>query len=168
MGSAEVQRDGTIRLEGLTVTVRQAQAELQNGRLSDQASKSATGVRSFSFSAELFDAVTHHRAQFAAPDRDGHVFVGPQGGQLRRSNFQTTGSRPGRLRGTGGLHFHDLRHMGTTVASTAGATSPDALAAQLLILHEGACIANSMHSVDEAARRAEQTAAILIKQALAR
>ncbi|WP_051816381.1 hypothetical protein [Streptomyces sp. NRRL WC-3744] len=30
----------------------------------------------------------HHLEHFAAPGRDGHVFVGPQGGQLRRSNFR--------------------------------------------------------------------------------
>ncbi|WP_256727389.1 TetR/AcrR family transcriptional regulator [Streptomyces acidiscabies] len=54
------------------------------------------------------------------------------------------------------------------LAAEAGAESPDVLAAQLLILHEGACIANSMRSVDDAARHAEQAAAILIEQALAR
>ncbi|GGV68776.1 hypothetical protein GCM10010261_62830 [Streptomyces pilosus] len=38
--------------------------------------------------ASRLDAVTHHLEHFAAPGRDGHVFVGPQGGQLRRSNFR--------------------------------------------------------------------------------
>lgn len=37
-------------------------AELQDGRLFDRAPKSASGVRSVSFPAELLDAVTHHRA----------------------------------------------------------------------------------------------------------
>ncbi len=53
--------------------MRRAQAELQDGRLFDKAPKSAAGVRSVSFPAEL--------------------------------------------------HFHDLRHTGNTLASTAGAST---------------------------------------------
>lgn len=87
-GEPAALRRRDIDLEGLTVTVRRAQAELQIGRLFDKAPKSAAGVRSVSFPAELLDAVTHHLEQFAAPGRDRHVFVGPQGGQLRRSNFR--------------------------------------------------------------------------------
>ncbi|MGW3647948.1 TetR/AcrR family transcriptional regulator [Streptomyces sp. NPDC000878] len=54
------------------------------------------------------------------------------------------------------------------LAAEAGIRSPDALAAQLLILHDGACIANSMGSVDEAARRAEEMATVLIERARTR
>jgi len=52
------------------------------------------------------------------------------------------------------------------LATEARAEDPEALAAQLLILHEGACIANSMKSVDQAADRAEQMAAVLIERSL--
>ena len=38
--------------------------------------------------ASRLHAVTHHLEHFAAPGSDGHVFVGSQGGQLRRSNFR--------------------------------------------------------------------------------
>ncbi|MFI6492319.1 tyrosine-type recombinase/integrase [Streptomyces sp. NPDC050564] len=52
----------------------------------------------------------------------GHVCVEPQGGQLRRSNFRddrvTARKAAG---GTSELHFHNLRHTGKTLASTAGA-----------------------------------------------
>lgn len=85
-GKLAALRRRDVDLEALTVTVRRAQAELQDGRLFDKAPKSEAGVRSVSFSAELLDAVMHHLEHFAAPGRDGHVFVGPQGGQLRRSN----------------------------------------------------------------------------------
>ncbi|MFJ6560755.1 hypothetical protein ACIQMV_12880 [Streptomyces sp. NPDC091412] len=60
----------------------------QTGRLFDKAPKAVAGVRAVSFPAELLAEVTRHLEQFAAPGRDGHVFVGPQGGQLRRSNFR--------------------------------------------------------------------------------
>jgi integrase len=113
-----------VDLEGLTVTVRRAQAELQDGRLFDKAPKSAAGVRSVSFLAELLDAVTHHLEQFAAPGREGHVFVGLQGGQLRRSNFRDDWVKARKAAGvTAELHFHDLRHTGNTPASTAGAST---------------------------------------------
>lgn len=51
-------------------------------------------------------------------------------------------------------------------AVEAHAPDPDSLASQLLILHEGACIANSMGSVKDAAQRARQMAAVLIDAAL--
>ncbi|MFG2603932.1 tyrosine-type recombinase/integrase [Streptomyces sp. NPDC048514] len=60
----------------------------------------------------------------AAPGRDGHVFVGPQGGQLRRSNFRDDWGKAREDAGiTAELHFHDLRHTGNTLASTAGSST---------------------------------------------
>ncbi|MFE2425068.1 TetR/AcrR family transcriptional regulator [Streptomyces hokutonensis] len=51
-------------------------------------------------------------------------------------------------------------------AVQAHAKDPASLACQLLILHEGACIADFMRSVDQAIDRAEQMAAVLIQQSL--
>ncbi|XMA37437.1 tyrosine-type recombinase/integrase [Streptomyces albogriseolus] len=60
----------------------------------------------------------------AAPGRDGYVFVGPQVGQLRRSNFRDDWVKARKAAGiTAGPHFHDLRHTGNTLASTAGAST---------------------------------------------
>ncbi|PJM93084.1 tyrosine-type recombinase/integrase [Streptomyces sp. CB01373] len=123
-GELAALRRRDIDLESLTVTVRRAQAEMQTGRLFDKAPKSAAGVRAVSFPAELLDEVTRHLEQFAAPGRDGHVFVGPQGEQLRRSNFRDDWVRARKAAGvTAELHFHDLRHTGNTLASTAGAST---------------------------------------------
>lgn len=123
-GEPAALRRRDIDLEGLTVTVRRAQAELQDGRLFDKAPKSPAGVRSVSFPAELLDTVTHHLEHFAAAGRDGHVFVGPQGGQPRRSNFRDAWGKALKAAGvTAELHFHDLRHRGNTPASTAGAST---------------------------------------------
>ncbi|WP_392676259.1 tyrosine-type recombinase/integrase [Streptomyces sp. LN785] len=50
--------------------------------------------------------------------------VGPQGGQLRRSNFRDDWVKARKDAGvTAELHFHDLRHTGNTLASTAGAST---------------------------------------------
>ncbi|MEU1553958.1 tyrosine-type recombinase/integrase [Streptomyces scabiei] len=113
-----------IDLEGLTVRVRRAQAELQSGRLFDMAPKSAAGVRTVSLPAELLGEVTRHLEQFAVPGREGHAFVGPQVGQLRRNNFRADWVKARKAAGvTSERHFHDLRHTGNTPASTAGAST---------------------------------------------
>lgn len=123
-GELAALRRKDIDLEARTVTVRCAQAELQDGRLFDKAPKSAAGVRSVSFPAELLDGIAVHLEHFAALGREGHVFVGPQGGQLRRSNFRDDWITARKAAGvTAELHFHDLRHTGNTLASTAGAST---------------------------------------------
>ncbi|MFI2123416.1 tyrosine-type recombinase/integrase [Streptomyces sp. NPDC020299] len=123
-GELAALRRRDIDLKDMTVSIRRSQAELQDGRLFDKAPKSAAGVRAISFPAELLDDVTRHLEQFAAPGRDGHVFVGPRGGQLRRSNFRDDWVSARKAAGvTSELHFHDLRHTGNTLASTAGAST---------------------------------------------
>ncbi|MFI6493429.1 tyrosine-type recombinase/integrase [Streptomyces sp. NPDC050564] len=77
-----------------------------------------------SFPAELVDEIRHHLAQYSGPGQEGHVFVGPQGGQLRRSNFRDDWIKARKAAGVAAeLHFHDLRHTGNTLASTAGAST---------------------------------------------
>lgn len=104
------------------VLVRRAQSELQDGRLSDKAPKSAAGVRPVAFPAELVPDVAHHLEHFAGAGQDGHVFRGPLGGLLRRSNFRDDWTAARDKAGVhAGVHFHDLRHTGNTLASSAGA-----------------------------------------------
>ncbi|MDX2931675.1 TetR/AcrR family transcriptional regulator [Streptomyces ipomoeae] len=52
------------------------------------------------------------------------------------------------------------------LATEAGAEDPAGLAAQVLILHEGACVADSMRSLDQAVDRAELMARILVERSL--
>ena len=56
------------------------------------------------------------------PEPRALVFTGPQGAQLRRSNFARAWSRATAAAGLPGFHFHDLRHTGNTLAGEAGAT----------------------------------------------
>ncbi len=106
------------------IRVWRAQAEMQNGHLTDKAPKSAAGVRPISFPDEILPDVVRHLELFAAPGPDAHVFVGPHGGRLRRSNFRAVWVAARDKAGvTGELHFHDLRHTGNTLASSAGAST---------------------------------------------
>jgi integrase len=58
---------------------------------------------------------------------DSLVFTGSRGGVLRRSNFRRTvkWSQAVEAIGVPGLHFHDLRHTGNSLAAAAGASLRD-------------------------------------------
>lgn len=102
-----------------TLMVRRSQAEMQNGALIDKAPKSDAGVRPVAFPTELLQDVKVHLDAYAGPGRDGHVFRGPQGGQLRRSNFRDDWIKAKKKAGvTVDAHFHDLRHTGNTLAAS--------------------------------------------------
>lgn len=77
-----------IDVTGRVVLVQRAQAEMQDGKLFDKAPQSAAGVRPVGFPDEILAEVSVHLEHYAGAGRDGHVFLGPQGGQLRRSNFR--------------------------------------------------------------------------------
>jgi integrase len=48
--------------------------------------------------------------------------IGSKGGQLRRSNFRLIWTEARNAIGLPGLHFHDLRHTGNTMAAGQGAS----------------------------------------------
>lgn len=99
--------------------VRRSQAEMQTGALFDKAPKSDAGIRPVAFPSELLPDVQRHLDTYAGPGRDGHVFLGPRGGQLRRSNFRDDWIRARSTAGiTADVHFHDLRHTGNTLAAS--------------------------------------------------
>ena len=69
-----------------------------------------------------------HLDRFAQPGGRGLVFVGPKGAPLRRSNFRPTWNAACTAAGAPGLHFHDLRHTGGTLAAASGATIKELMA----------------------------------------
>jgi len=58
-----------------------------------------------------------HLDEWSQAGPDGRVFVGPQGATPKRGNFQVTWSKAVEKAGVPGLHFHDLRHTGNTLAA---------------------------------------------------
>ncbi|MFI5631401.1 tyrosine-type recombinase/integrase [Streptomyces sp. NPDC051664] len=112
-----------IDTAGRVVLVQRAQAEMQDGKLFDKAPKSAAGVRPVAFPDEILADVIEHLERYAGAGRDGHVFLGPQGGQLRRSNFRDDWIKARKDAGIAAdVHFHDLRHTGNTLAAAGAST----------------------------------------------
>ena len=93
----------------------------QRGRLA--AASSASPARSSRRYASVLSI-------FVKPERSTLVFPGAMGGPLRRSNFNKMSAWPYAVRSVGaeGLHVHDLRHTGNTVAASGGAGIKDLMA----------------------------------------
>ncbi|WP_344265467.1 hypothetical protein [Actinomadura napierensis] len=71
---------------------------------------------------EIVPDLQAHLDEFAEDGPDGRVFVGPRGGPLRRSGFRRIWNKVRADVGLPDLHFHDLRHVGNTLAATTGAS----------------------------------------------
>jgi integrase len=104
------------------IRVEAAVAELATGALVTGPPKSTAGIRWVSIPLFLLPDVVDHLEAFTGSGVDSLVFTGPKGAQLRRSNFTRQWSNALKAAGLIGIHFHDLRHTGNTLASEAGAS----------------------------------------------
>jgi len=111
-----------IDLDACVVRVSVSTAETDDGRLVDDDPKSRAGIRTVSFPREIVPELRWHLECFAQVDDRGLVFIGPLGGRLRRKNFRKFWIRARDSVGLPGLHFHDLRHTGNTMAAAQGAS----------------------------------------------
>lgn len=87
-------RRENLDLETCEVRVVETVAELDAGGLLPETPKSRAGQRTVAFPAELVPELRWHMERFAEPGPRGAVFVGPQGGRLRRSNFYAIREAP--------------------------------------------------------------------------
>jgi integrase len=104
------------------VRVEVSVAELGDGSLVTGPPKSLAGVRWVSIPVFLLPDVVEHLDQFTGTAEDCLVFTGPKGAQLRRSNFSRQWRKALEAARLVGIHFHDLRHTGNTLAGEAGAS----------------------------------------------
>ena len=67
----------------------------------------------------LVAPLADHLAEFVLPEPTALVFTGPKGAPIRRSNFNPLVGWLEAVEAIGapGLHFHDLRHTGNTLAA---------------------------------------------------
>ncbi|MBO0822246.1 MAG: site-specific integrase [Actinobacteria bacterium] len=121
-------RRENIDLDACVVRVRETTAELDSGGLVPDTPKSRAGRRTVSFPPELVPELGCHLDRFAGPGERSLVFTGTKGAPLRRSNFRPIWNAATEDAGVPGLHFHDLRHVGGTLAAATGASHKELMA----------------------------------------
>ncbi|MET7462435.1 site-specific integrase [Nonomuraea sp. NPDC005501] len=126
-GEVAALRRMDLDLTARTVSVRQQHVELDTGELLVGPPKSRAGVRTVAIPEAITPALRDHLDQYTSPEPDALIFTGSRGGTLRRSNFRRAAKWDENTRKIGfpGLHFHDLRHTGNTIAAGSGASLKD-------------------------------------------
>ncbi len=114
-GEAMALRRRHVDLQRRTVRVESSVSEVA-GALVLGPPKTAAGVRTVAIPDAILDDLRAHLRTYAEPGADGRVFTGPKGATIRRSNWHTVWRRACLTVGIEGLHFHDLRHTGNTLA----------------------------------------------------
>jgi integrase len=118
---AALRRDD-IDLDRCSVQVARSLVQMNDGKLFEDEPKSRAGRRVVSFPREIAPELRWHLDRIVEPGRDSLVFVGPKGGRLRRSNFNFIWAKARDATDLSGLHLHDLRHTGNTMAAATGAS----------------------------------------------
>jgi integrase len=112
-----------------TVRVRHAFVEVSGGGVEFGPPKSRAGLRTVSIPPVILPILIEHLVAFVPDDPEALVFAGPSVRRpaLRRNNFRKLVKWPEAVAklGVPGLHFHDLRHTGNTLAAGTGASTRD-------------------------------------------
>lgn len=125
-GEAIALRRCDLDLVVRTVSIRRQYVEA-NGYLMIAPPKSRAGVRTVAFPATLVPELRDHLDAYVGLDSTALVFTGQRGGVLRRGNFRKASGWSDAVAAIAmpGLHFHDLRHTGNTLAAQAGVSLAD-------------------------------------------
>ncbi|WFE25764.1 tyrosine-type recombinase/integrase [Solwaraspora sp. WMMD791] len=113
-----------------TVRIRQAYTEQRGVGLVLGPPKSRAGRRTVSLPPVVVSAMREHLAAEVDDNPDAFVFTTESGRPIWRGNFnKLSGWRAAVAKvGQPGLHFHDLRHTGNTLAARTGASTRDLMA----------------------------------------
>ena len=118
-------RRRNMDLDRGTVTVVEQIGFLASGEMVIGPPKSDAGRRVVSIPASVIPEIRDHLDRFVGEGPDEFVFRGAKGALPRRSNWSVLWRRVTVAAGVPGLHFHDLRHTGNTLAASTGASTKD-------------------------------------------
>mgnify|MGYP001309596451 CR=1 FL=1 len=90
--------------------------------------KTRAGIRDVAIPPHLLPAVRRHLDQFTEPGKEALLFPNADGENLRPSAFQPPWWKARAAIGRDDLHYHDLRHVGLTMAAQVGATVRELMA----------------------------------------
>ncbi|WP_203665082.1 site-specific integrase, partial [Actinocatenispora rupis] len=116
-------RVADVDLEHGTITVRKNRVELlESGEAFDDDPKTDAGKRTVVIPPHVLPFLVEHMQNWAGKDR---VFVGRTGQPMRGDAIRQAFTRARTKVGMEHLTFHDMRHTGSTLAASAGATLAD-------------------------------------------
>ncbi|HEX3733063.1 MAG TPA: site-specific integrase [Mycobacteriales bacterium] len=129
-GEAGALQHCDLDVEVGTVRVRQAFTEQVGKGMVLGPPKFRAGIRTVSIPAGILPPLREHLAQYVDSEATALVFTGPTGAPLRRGNFNRLVKWAEAVAkiGAPGLHFHDLRHTGNTLAAQTEVSTRDLMA----------------------------------------
>lgn len=119
-----------INIGAQTVRIRHAFTEQRGKGLVIGPPKSRAGLRTVALPKAIIPAMDDHLAKYVGAAANALVFTTESGKPILRGNFNkmTQWSESAAAVGMPGLHFHDLRHTGNTLASNTGTSLRDLMA----------------------------------------
>lgn len=129
-GEAIALRRRDVDLVDGAVHVRQAFSELAEQGMVLGPPKSRAGRRTVAIPKSVISIIRDHLDEYVPNTPDAFIFTGPKGAVIRRGNFNKLIGWPEAVAKIErpGLHFHDLRHTGNTLAARSGASTRDLMA----------------------------------------
>jgi integrase len=112
-----------LDLDAKTVRVVRQLTEVRGRGIEFGPPKSKAGRRTVPIPPLIIPVIRWHLSCFAQDGDEGLVFTSPRGYPLRNSQFRQRIWLPAlKAAGLTGIHFHDLRHTGNTLAASTGAS----------------------------------------------
>lgn len=119
-----------LDLESGTVHVRQQFIEVRGEGMQLSPPKSRAGVRLIALPTAILPQLEEHVATYVAEPADALIFTGEEGRAIWRGTFNKLVSWKDAVAAVGrpGLHLHDLRHTGNSIASRSRTSLRDLMA----------------------------------------
>lgn len=111
-----------------TVRIERTYQELRDGKMIISPPKTEAGLRTVAIPPHIIPEIEAHMTTWVQPESEALVFTGQDGKPLRRGVWQFAWTQARKSVNLTGLHFHDLRHTGNTLAAATGASTKELMA----------------------------------------